>query len=90
VQAVTQQVVAAGEVVTQTNQQILKSTGLTVTTMDSLLEISGKISGEAQEAQRMGDRMGELSHNLLQSIRIFKLPDRTGALETPPVLGTKA
>ncbi len=90
VQSVTQQVVAAGEVVTQTNQQILKSTGLTVTTMDSLLELSGKISGEAQEAQQMGDQMGDLSHNLLQSIRIFKLLNRTGVLEIPPVLVTKA
>jgi methyl-accepting chemotaxis protein PixJ len=90
VQAVTEQVVAAGEVVTQTSQQILKSTGLTVSTMDSLLELSGKISLEAQESQEIGDLMGELSHNLLQSIRIFKLPDRTKPLETPSVLATKA
>jgi methyl-accepting chemotaxis protein PixJ len=90
VQEVTQQVVTAGEVVTQTNQQILKSTGLTVTTMDSLLELSGKMAVEAQASQQMGDQMGELSHNLLQSIRVFKLPNGSETSEVPPTLATKS
>lgn len=90
VQEVTQQVVAAGEVVTQTNQQILKSTGLTATTMDSLLELSDKIAVEAQESEQMGDRLGELSQNLLQNIRIFELPDRTKALHVAQIVTNKA
>jgi methyl-accepting chemotaxis protein PixJ len=81
VQEVTQQAVAAGEVVTQTNQQILKSTGLTVTTMDSLTGLSSQISAEARDALQMGDRMGDLSENLLKSIRVFKLPVAPSSLE---------
>ena len=54
------------------------------------METSGKMSVEAQEAQQMGDRLGELSENLLKSISIFKLPDQIGSPETPLVLATKA
>lgn len=81
VQEVTQQIVTSGEVVTQTSQQILKSTGITVTTMDSLTQLSGQISSEARDAQKMGEQMGELSANLLKSIRVFTLPDETDEIK---------
>jgi methyl-accepting chemotaxis protein PixJ len=83
VQEVTQQIVASGEVVTQTSQQILKSTGITVTTMDSLTQLSGQISLEARDAQQMGEQMGELSANLLKSIQVFTLPNETDKLKIP-------
>jgi methyl-accepting chemotaxis protein PixJ len=89
VQQVTQQAVEAGEVVAQTNQQIINATDLTAMTVDSIAQLSKQIATEAQDAQQIGDRMGELSENLLDSIRVFTLPaSSVKTLESAPVPAT--
>jgi methyl-accepting chemotaxis protein PixJ len=74
VQAVTGEVVKAGEVVSQTSQTIVRSAESTTHSIAAIATLSAQIDAQSQSARSISSDIGDLSTRLLNTIQIFKLP----------------
>ena len=74
VQAVTEQAVESGNMVSTASQQILTAADSTTVAIESISSLSQEISDQSQDAQDLGDQLNILSADLLENIQIFKLP----------------
>ena len=74
VQAVTEQAVESGNMVSTASQRILTAADSTAVAIESISSLSQEISDQSQDAQNLGDQLNILSTDLLENIQIFKLP----------------
>jgi methyl-accepting chemotaxis protein PixJ len=74
VQAVTEQAVESGNMVSTASQRILTAADSTTVAIESISSLSQEISHQSQDAQDLGDRLNILSTDLLDNIQVFKLP----------------
>jgi methyl-accepting chemotaxis protein PixJ len=74
VQAVTEQVVESGNLVSTASQRIVTAADSTTVAIESISSLSQEISHQSQDAQNLGDQLNILSTDLLENIQIFKLP----------------
>jgi methyl-accepting chemotaxis protein PixJ len=74
VQAVTEQVVESGNLVSTASQRIVTAADSTTIAIESISSLSQEISHQSQDAQNLGDQLNILSTDLLENIQIFKLP----------------
>lgn len=75
VQAVTEQAVESGNLVSTASQRIVSATDSTTVAIESISSLSQEISEQSQDAQNLGDQLNLLSTDLLENIQIFKLPN---------------
>jgi methyl-accepting chemotaxis protein PixJ len=74
VQAVTEQAVESGNMVSTASQRIVSAADSTTVAIESISSLSQEISEQSQDAQNLGDQLNLLSTDLLENIQIFKLP----------------
>jgi twitching motility protein PilJ len=74
VQAVTTNVVQAGETVTQSSQEIISTVQSTATTMRDIAQLAQRTAQLTQNARTQSEAMGQLSAQLLQRVEFFRLP----------------
>jgi methyl-accepting chemotaxis protein PixJ len=74
VQAVAEQAVESGNMVSTASQRILTAADSTTMAIESISSLSQEISAQSQDAQDLGDRLNMLSTDLLDNIQVFKLP----------------
>jgi twitching motility protein PilJ len=74
VQSVTVNAVDAGETVAATSQTIVGAADATARSVDEIATISQKIAQQSQAAQSLADRVNSFSVELLDKIKVFKLP----------------
>ncbi len=74
VQAVTEQAVESGNLVSTASQRIVTAADSTTVAIESISSLSQEISHQSQDAQNLGDQLNILSTDLLENIQIFKLP----------------
>jgi twitching motility protein PilJ len=74
VQSVTVNAVDAGETVAATSQTIVGAADATARSVDEIATISQKIAQQSQAAQSVADRVNSFSVELLDKIKVFKLP----------------
>jgi methyl-accepting chemotaxis protein PixJ len=79
VQAVTEQVVESGNMVSTASQRIVTAADSTTVAIESISSLSQEISDQSQDAQDLGDQLNLLSTDLLDNIQVFKLPALTVA-----------
>jgi methyl-accepting chemotaxis protein PixJ len=75
VQAVTEQAVESGNMVSTASQRIVTAADSTTVAIESISSLSQEISHQSQEAKNLGDQLNILSTDLLENIQIFKLPN---------------
>jgi methyl-accepting chemotaxis protein PixJ len=75
VQAVTEQAVESGNMVSTASQRIVSAADSTTVAIESISSLSQEISHQSQDAQNLGDQLNLLSTDLLENIQIFKLPN---------------
>jgi methyl-accepting chemotaxis protein PixJ len=74
VQAVTEQAVESGNLVSTASQRIVTAADSTTVAIESISSLSHEIAAQSQDAQNLGDRLNLLSTDLLDNIQVFKLP----------------
>jgi methyl-accepting chemotaxis protein PixJ len=74
VQAVTEQAVESGNMVSTASQRIVTAADSTTVAIESISSLSHEIAAQSQDAQNLGDQLNLLSTDLLDNIQIFKLP----------------
>jgi twitching motility protein PilJ len=74
VQSVTVNAVDAGETVAATSKTIVGAADATARSVDEIATISQKIAQQSQAAQSVADRVNSFSVELLDKIKVFKLP----------------
>jgi methyl-accepting chemotaxis protein PixJ len=79
VQAVTEQAVESGNMVSTASQRIVTAADSTTVAIESIASLSQEISHQSQDAQDLGDQLNLLSTDLLDNIQVFKLPAPTVA-----------
>lgn len=75
VQTVLERAMQVGETVTHSNQKIVAATQTTAAAIHDIAELATQTTDLAVLARQQFDRVDALSHQLLQSIQFFQLPD---------------
>lgn len=75
VQTVTQEVLQAGEGVTQSGQQIHLATQDTTQAVRAIADLAKQTAQLTQSAQQQSETLGSLSQQLLRAIQFFQLPN---------------